>query len=235
MSSSAEPCRLHIPMGTAVAIACAGLHAGVLVETLELNGVTDISLFDDFVARGTCRFGREIVGKLEDLDSWYREGRISSALIGTANVRALDLRRRAFDQLQSFGIPLARAIHPRAFVSPSAMVGEGTFIGPMVTVHSRATIGRNVCVYSGSVIEHDNIVEDHVFIAPGVITTGASTIESGAYLGPGVTIGSGRRVGHDSIIGARAVVLSDVAPHSVAFGVPARVVKSVEEWRASQE
>ena len=33
------------------------------------------------------------------------------------------------------------------------------------------------------------------------------------------------RVGHDSIIGANAVVLEDVPPGCVAFGVPAKVVR----------
>lgn len=220
-------------MGSAIGIACAGLHAGVLIETLELNGVADIWLFDDFVARGTSRFGREIAGTLADMASWFSEGRISSAMIGTANVRALDVRHRAFEQLQRFGISLATAIHPRAFVSPSASIGEGTFIGPLVTVHARTTVGRNVCVYSGSVIEHDNRIDDHAFFAPGVITTGACTIGSGAYLGPGVTIGSGCNIGRDSIVGAGAVVLADVPPRSIAFGTPARVAKTVDEWLAS--
>ena len=48
------------------------------------------------------------------------------------------------------------------------------------------------------------IIEDRVDIACGVCILGAVS------------------VGHDSVIGANAVVLSDVPPHSVAVGIPAR-------------
>jgi sugar O-acyltransferase (sialic acid O-acetyltransferase NeuD family) len=222
-------------MGIHVGIACAGLHAGVLIETLELSGVSDIMLFDDAVElRGGTRYGRAIGGTLAELESWIRDGRIEKGMIGTANVRSLDTRSRLFDRLQQLGLSFATAIHPTAFVSPSAIVGEGSFIGPMAVVHSRSVVGRNVCIYSGSTVDHDNRLEDNVFIAPGVHTAGAVTIESGAYLGPGAIVTSGCRVGHGSIIGAGAVVLTDVPPRSVAFGTPATVVRSVDDWMAGR-
>jgi sugar O-acyltransferase (sialic acid O-acetyltransferase NeuD family) len=216
-----------------VAIACAGLHAGVLIEALELLGIAEITLFDDAPGvTGNRRFGRTIAGPLAAIESWRGEGRIDAVMIGTANVRNLDARQRIFAQLQQFGLSFASAVHPTAFVAPSASIGEGSFLAPMVAVHSRSSVGRNVCVYTGSTIDHDNRIEDHVFISPGVHTAGEATIESGAYLGPGVIVTSGCRVGRDSIIGAGAVVLSDIPPRSVAFGAPARVVQSVSDWIA---
>lgn len=55
-------------------------------------------------------------------------------------------------------------------------------------------------------------------------------IEDRVDIGCGVAILGGITVGHDSVIGANAVVLKDVPPHSVAVGVPARVIQ-----RRSQE
>jgi serine acetyltransferase len=52
-------------------------------------------------------------------------------------------------------------------------------------------------------------------------------IEDRADIGCGVAVLGAVRVGHDSVIGANAVVLDDVPPHSVAVGLPARVVKSL--------
>ncbi|QDU55054.1 serine O-acetyltransferase [Aeoliella mucimassa] len=49
-------------------------------------------------------------------------------------------------------------------------------------------------------------------------------IEDRVDIGCGVCILGGVRVGHDSVIGANAVVLEDVPPHSIAVGIPARVI-----------
>ncbi len=51
-------------------------------------------------------------------------------------------------------------------------------------------------------------------------------IEDRVDIGVGAVILGGITVGHDSVIGANAVVLKDVPPHSVAVGVPARVIKT---------
>lgn len=214
-----------------VAIACAGLHAGVLIEALELVAETPITLFDDDPAlRGMERHGRAIAGTLADLALWVSGGKIDQAIIGTANVRRLDVRRRVAAFLDGIPVALATAIHPTAFIAPSARIGAGTFVGPMAAVHTGTVIGRNVCIYTGSTIDHDNRLEDHVFVSPGVHTAGQVIVESGAYLGPGVVVANGCRVGRDSIVGAGAVVLADIPPRTVAFGTPARPVQSVDDW-----
>jgi acetyltransferase-like isoleucine patch superfamily enzyme len=50
-------------------------------------------------------------------------------------------------------------------------------------------------------------------------------IGTGAVLLPGVTIGP------DSIVGANSVVTRDVPPHSVAGGVPARVLCTLDQYK----
>lgn len=49
-------------------------------------------------------------------------------------------------------------------------------------------------------------------------------IGSGAYIMPGVTIGD------NCIIGAAAVVTKDIPSNSVAVGVPARVIRTIDEY-----
>lgn len=54
-------------------------------------------------------------------------------------------------------------------------------------------------------------------------------VGTGAYIMPGVVIGS------NSIIGAGAVVTKDIPENSVAVGIPARVIKTVEEYYERQK
>ena len=53
-------------------------------------------------------------------------------------------------------------------------------------------------------------------------------IEDRVDLGCGVCVLGDVVVGHDSVVGANSVVLRDVPPHSVAAGIPARVVRRLE-------
>lgn len=52
------------------------------------------------------------------------------------------------------------------------------------------------------------------------------TIEDGVDIGCGACVLGNVTIGRHSAIGANAVVLTDVPPHSVAVGIPAKVVKT---------
>ncbi len=55
--------------------------------------------------------------------------------------------------------------------------------------------------------------------------TAKPTIEDRVDIGVGACILGDVTVGHDTVIGANSVVVKDVPPNSVVFGVPARPVK----------
>src|SRR5262249_60349183 len=100
-------------------------------------------------------------------------------------------------------------------------------------------------------ITADTIIEDDVFVGPGVCTTNDSTMarhdESYAVVGPRLRracrVGGGAvlcpavQVGEEAFIAAGALVTKDIARAGVAMGVPARVVPEagqedlLERWR----
>lgn len=57
----------------------------------------------------------------------------------------------------------------------------------------------------------------------------AITIEDGCWICSGATICGGVTVGKNSIIAAGSVVLRDVPPNSIVAGVPARVIRQIDE------
>ncbi len=61
----------------------------------------------------------------------------------------------------------------------------------------------------------------------GTGSTGPLTIGADCWFGARVTVVDGASVGERCVIGAGAVVTHSVPPHSLAVGVPARVVKSI--------
>lgn len=56
-------------------------------------------------------------------------------------------------------------------------------------------------------------------------------IEDNVFLGARVLVMPGVTIGEDSIIGAGSVVTNDIPKNSLAVGNPARVIKSIEEYR----
>jgi serine O-acetyltransferase len=100
-------------------------------------------------------------------------------------------------------------------------------------------IGRRVRIWHhGGIVLHARSIGDDVHIRHNT-TFGIATrdrLRAIPTIGDRVDIGCGAcilgavTVGHDSLIGANAVVVTDIPPHSTAVGIPARVVK-----RASQD
>ena len=56
------------------------------------------------------------------------------------------------------------------------------------------------------------------------------TIGNNVYVGTGAAFLPGVTVGDNVVIGAHAVVTHDIPSNSVAVGIPARVIKSIEEY-----
>ena len=106
-----------------------------------------------------------------------------------------------------------------------------------ITLPYTVLLGRRVRIWHhGGMILHAARIGDDVHIRQNT-TFGIArkdklhelpTLEDRVDLGCGVAVLGRVTIGHDSMIGANAVVLKDVPPKSVAVGVPARVVKTME-------
>ena len=112
----------------------------------------------------------------------------------------------------------------------SIEIGDGANIGFNCEIFSasRVAIGASVLIAAYSYI----IGGDHDFADPSrpVLEQGRKsagiTIGAGAWMGAGVKILDGVTIGPHAVLGAGAVVREDVPAHSVAVGVPARVVST---------
>jgi len=120
---------------------------------------------------------------------------------------------------------LTTIIDPSAFVSRTARIGPGCVIYPNCYIGLNASLGKRVFCLSGCVINHDDVVEDHVVMASQVALAGSVHVEAGCYLGQSCTVREYLRIGRGSLIGMAAVVCKDVPPGSVMVGNPARFLR----------
>lgn len=137
-------------------------------------------------------------------------------------------RRRFVARTRALGLGHATLLHPGVRMSRFVEVGEGTVVCAGSVLTTQVRIGSFVNVNLGCTVGHDTVVEDFCNLSPGVHLSGAVHLERGVDVGTGAVVLPGRRVGGDSTLGAGAVVTADVPPRSVAVGVPARVVRTIE-------
>jgi acetyltransferase-like isoleucine patch superfamily enzyme len=54
------------------------------------------------------------------------------------------------------------------------------------------------------------------------------SIGEDAWIGSKATVVRGARVGQGCVVGANAVVLGELAPHTVYGGIPAKVIRQID-------
>ncbi len=134
--------------------------------------------------------------------------------------------RRFFYRIAGIKIGKGSTIHTGAkFYNPSNItIGEDTIVGEMVVLDGRdkLVIGNHVDIASEVMIynaQHDVDSEDFHAVKKQVV------IEDYVFIGPRAIILPGVTVGEGAVIGAGAVVTKDVAPYSIAGGIPAKIIR----------
>ena len=110
-------------------------------------------------------------------------------------------------------------------------VGDDFLANYNVTILDRApvTIGDAVLIAPGTVITTVNHALSPSKRRANICTALPITIGSNVWIGANCTILPGVTIGDDAVIAAGAVVNRDVPPRCIVGGVPARVLRTVEE------
>ena len=124
-------------------------------------------------------------------------------------------------------------------VTQGAEIGEGTRLNCKVSAFGTEpyliSIGEN-CLFAGDIhlITHDGGVKvlnslDY-FDGKRMDKLGKIVIGNNVYLGYGAMVMPGVTIGDNCVIGAKAVVTRDIPSNSVAVGMPAKVIKTIDEY-----
>lgn len=93
------------------------------------------------------------------------------------------------------------------------------------------SIGDNVHITQGvRFVGHDGGTLLFRHLVPDLEITKPITVGDDVYIGNNVIILPGVKIGNKVIIGAGAIVSHDIPDNSVAVGIPARVIKTADEY-----
>ena len=140
-----------------------------------------------------------------------------------------------------------------AQIRDGARVGAGATVGSLSSVDPEVRIGDRASVQARCYLAAGTVVEEDVFIGPGVTLANDNTMDRNAVemrlegprlrracrVGAGVVVCPAIEIGEEAFVAAGAVVAADIAPRAVVMGVPARQVRQVpdqdllERWRSA--
>lgn len=111
-----------------------------------------------------------------------------------------------------------------ALINIGASIGEGTMIDMGAVLGGRATVGKNCHIGAGAVLA--GVIEP-----PSALPV---IVEDDVLVGANAVVLEGVRIGKGAVVAAGAIVTEDVPPYTVVAGVPARVIKEIDEKTKSK-
>jgi sugar O-acyltransferase (sialic acid O-acetyltransferase NeuD family) len=139
------------------------------------------------------------------------------------------IKRKIAERCETMDIEVIQAIHPSAVISPTAKVGTGVTVGAGAIINTDSNIGDFALINTGVIIEHDTVIGDYANISPRACIGGRVIIGEEAFIGSGAIVMARTRVGMRAIVGMGAVVTRNVPDKTLSYGVPAKVIKEIDD------
>ena len=128
---------------------------------------SEILFLDD-----NCR-NESVVGTIDEIGHFIDDCTIFYPAIGDNRLRCEIINR-----IRNLSGSIASIIHPSAYISPTSKLGEGIAVLPHASIGTNVEVGSGCIINMNSIVDHDCILEEGVHIAPGGIVKGENRISA---------------------------------------------------------
>lgn len=195
-----------------------GGHARVLREVAELNSITIAGVVDNNTQSNDPKYlGTDT--NFQAISANYKDHLLIN---GIGSTKDTSLRKEVFLKYKKDGFSFATLIHPRAIISKSAIIEEGSQIMAAVVLQAGCHIKTNTIINTSTSIDHDCNIGSHCHIAPGCVLSGGVNIGDTCHIGTGSIFIQSLSVGDNSFVAAGSVVVKDVPGNQEVRGDTAK-------------
>ena len=140
--------------------------------------------------------GVPVIGKTGDMASFYPEYKRLLVTIGNSK-----LRERLYKEAASIGYTFPSIIHPSAYVSPHACIGNGCVILNNAVVQNNAKCGDGCILNPGVELHHDSTIGSYCLVYTNSVVRSLTHVGDRVWIGSTATVSTSAIVPDDAIIG----------------------------------
>ena len=203
-----------------------GNQAHYTIDIIEKEGKYNIvGIIDSIHDIGSDRFGYKIIGRQENLPELIKEYKIYGGVISIGDNW---IRNNIFLQVSSLvpNFNFINAIHPSVVIGNNVILGKGIVAMAGCIFNPKSIIGDFTFFATGAQVEHDCIISDFASISAGSITGGYVKLGKYSALTLGVTVLDRLEIGENTVVGAGSLVIKSLPDNVLAYGIPARIIRS---------
>jgi sugar O-acyltransferase (sialic acid O-acetyltransferase NeuD family) len=212
-----------------VVVVGASQHAKYTIDAMVRQGIdTIVGLVDDDPVGDNELAGYPILGRIGELPELALRHDLHAAIVAIGdNWTRAQVAGRVAELCPS--MTFATAIHPSAQIGARTVIGPGSVVMAGVVINNDGVVGGHGFLATSSSLDHDSRLDAFASFSPNVATGGAVHIGAFSAIGIGASIVHGVIIGAHTVVGAGSTVLGDLPDHVIAFGTPARVIRSRPE------
>ena len=195
------------------------------IDIIEQEGMYTIAgILDMGKEPGTLIDGYPVLGYLDVLADCISRFQLVGGIIAIGdNFIRRKVAHEIIDVVPDFSF--ITTIHPSAIIGKQVLIGPGCTIMEGVIINNNCTIGAHCNLWTRTSLDHDSTIHDYSSFSPGVVTGGRVTIGECTVIGISASILHYRTIGDHCVIGGGSLVNKNIPDYSLAWGVPARVIR----------
>ena len=206
-----------------------GNQAHYTIDIIESLGKYNIvGIIDSIHPINSIRFGYKVIGRQEDIKTLIEEYEIDGGVISIGdNWSRYKVYKDIIKNTPFFTFP--NIIHPSAIVSKTAKLGVGIVAMAGVIINPLAIVGSFTFFATGAQIEHDCSLKRFSSVSAGSILGGHVVIGEFSAITLGVTIIDRLTIGENVVIGSGSLITKSIPDNVLAYGTPAKIIRSREK------
>jgi len=182
-----------------------GGHCRSVIDVIELESKYNIFGIVDIEEKvGTVVSGYEVISSDDKLELLSKD--VNFALVTIGHIYNNSARKNLFKKIRNLGFVVPTIISPRAYVSKSSSILEGTVVMHDVLINSQVKVGRDCIINSKALLEHDVNIGDDCHISTSATINGGVNIGDNCFIGSNVATKESIEICSNSFIKAGSTV-----------------------------